>query len=55
MEKTSVKTSGRPKRPKQTGQYESLEAFRKAKMLEAIEATKHIDWDQVLANARNAK
>lgn len=31
------------------GQYKSVESFRKAKLQEAIEETKHIDWDKALA------
>lgn len=32
-----------------SGQYKSVVSFRKAKLQEAVEETKHIDWDKALA------
>lgn len=29
------------------GRYASVEAFRQAKVHEAVEATKHVDWDKL--------
>jgi hypothetical protein len=34
--------------PKHTGRYPSAEAFAQAKLAEAIEATKNVDWVKVL-------
>ena len=32
---------------KSIGRYASVEAFRQAKVHEAVEATKHVDWDKL--------
>lgn len=47
-----MKTEQTP-RPKgkalKSGQYKSVDAFRKTKLQEAVEETKHIDWDKASA------
>ena len=32
---------------KPTGRYASVEAFRQAKLQQALEATKHVDWNKL--------
>ena len=47
--KTAQPVRSKTKAVKKTGQYESVDAFRKAKLNEVINETKNVNWQGVLS------